>query len=203
MLTVLVFLTGSEKMPKKGLSREVIIDAAFLLVDEKGAAACSMRELATALDVKAASLYNHISGMDDLMGQVGLRAAQMRSAAQLEAIRGKTRAEALLALADCHRTFAREHIHLDKVIMGLQRNLSPMLPQAAKVTMEPILQVLGDYALSEDAKIHWQRVLRAAMHGFCVHEHIGGFSHSPLPVEDSYHLAIRTIATGLEAAEKH
>jgi len=189
-------------MPKKGLNRELIIDTALQLVEQGGTAACSMRELALRLDVKAASLYNHISGMDDLMGHVGLRAAEMRAAVQLHAIQGKTREEALLALAEAHHTFAMEHIHLDKVIMGLQRHLSPMLPQAAKVSMEPIMQVLSTYALSDDAKIHWQRILRATMHGFCVHEHIGGFSHSPLQVSDSYRMAILCIADGLCAAEK-
>ena len=189
-------------MPKKGLTRELICDTAFQLVEQGGPMACSMRELAERLDVKAASLYNHISGMDDLMGQVGLRAAQMRSVAQLEAITGKTREDALMALAETYRRFALEHIHLDKVIMGLQRNLSPMLPQAAAVIMEPILQVLDGYRLSEEDKLHWQRVLRATMHGFCAHEHIGGFSHSPLPVEDSFRMAIHCISLGLQAAER-
>ncbi len=188
-------------MAKKGLSRDLIIDTALRLVEERGPLGLSMRELAEALDVKAASLYNHISGMDDLMGQVGLRATEMRTRAQLEAIAGKTRAEALFALADTYHAFAMAHESLDKVIMGLQRNLSPVLPQAGELTMKPILQVLDGYALSDDAKIHWQRVLRATMHGFCVHEHMGGFSHSPLPVSDSYHMAIRCIAEGLEKAE--
>ncbi|MBQ4578225.1 MAG: TetR/AcrR family transcriptional regulator [Clostridia bacterium] len=188
-------------MAKKGLSRDLIIDTALRLVEERGPMGLSMRELADALDVKAASLYNHISGMDDLMGQVGLRATEMRTRAQLEAIAGKTRAEALFALADTYHAFAMAHEHLDKVIMGLQRNLSPVLPQAGELTMKPILQVLEGYGLSDDAKIHWQRVLRATMHGFCVHEHMGGFSHSPLPVSDSYHMAIRCIAEGLEKAE--
>lgn len=189
-------------MPKKGLTRDIIIDAALHLVEERGPHGCSMRELAEALDVKAASLYNHISGMDDLMGQVGLRAVEMRTAAQLEAICGKSRFEALLALAETYHAFAMAHPHLDRVIMGLQRNLSPILPQASKATMEPILQVLDGYALSDEQKIHWQRVLRATMHGFCVHEHIGGFSHSPLPVEDSYRLSIRCIHDGLAQAER-
>ena len=188
-------------MAKKGLSRDLIIDTALRLVEERGPMGLSMRELADALDVKAASLYNHISGMDDLMGQVGLRATEMRTRAQLEAIAGKTRGEALFALADTYHAFAMAHESLDKVIMGLQRNLSPVLPQAGELTMKPILQVLDGYALSDDAKIHWQRVLRATMHGFCVHEHMGGFSHSPLPVSDSYHMAIRCIAEGLEKAE--
>lgn len=184
-------------MPKKGLNREIIIETAVRLIEERGIPGLSMRELAEALDVKAASLYNHITGMDDLMGQVGLWAVERRTAAQMEAIAGKSRLDALMALADTYHAFAMAHPHLDRVIMGLQRNFSPMLPQAGKRTMEPILQVLGGYPLSEDDKIHWQRVLRATMHGFCVHEHMGGFSHSDLPVTDSFHLAIFAIHRGM------
>lgn len=188
-------------MPKKGLTRDLIIDTALTLVDHGGPHACSMRELAEALDVKAASLYNHIAGMDDLMGQVGLRAVELRTAAQLDAIRNKIRLEALLALAETYHSFAMAHPHWDRTIMGLQRYLSPVLPQAGKLTLEPIMQVLDGYALSDEQKVHWQRMLRATMHGFCVHEHIGGFSHSPLPVSDSYQLAIRCIHEGLTQAE--
>lgn len=190
-------------MAKKGLTRELIIDTAFRLTDEVGPMNLSMRELAIALDVKAASLYNHISGMDDLMGQVGLRAAELRTHAQLEAIAGKTRGDALFALADTYHDFAMAHEHLDKVIMGLQKQQHPVLPQVGELTMKPILQVLDGYRLSDDAKIHWQRVLRAAMHGFCFHEHIGGFSHNPLPVSESYRMAIQAIHDGIVQAESN
>lgn len=189
-------------MPKKGLNREIIIETAIRLIEERGVLGLSMRELAEALDVKAASLYNHITGMDDLMGQVGLWAVEMRTAAQMEAIAGKTRLEALIALADTYHTFAMEHRELDRVIMGLQRNLSPVLPQAGHEVLKPILQVLDGYALSDEQKTHWHRVLRATMHGFCFHEHIGGFSHSDLPVSDSYRLAIRCIHDGMTQAER-
>ena len=190
-------------MAKKGLTRDVVIDTALRMVEERGPMGLSMRELADALAVKAASLYNHISGMDDLMSQVGLRATEMRARAQLEAIEGKTRADALFALADAYHAFAMAHENLDRVIMGLQRNLSPVLPQAGELTLKPILQVLDGYRLSDDAKIHWQRVLRATMHGFCVHQHMGAFSHSDLPVSDSYRMAIRAIHEGMVQAESN
>lgn len=189
-------------MAKKGLSRELIVETAVRLVEQTGHRGISVRELAEALDVKAASLYNHITGMDDVMSQVGLWAVEQRTAAQLAAIDGKERLEALLALADAYRAFAMRHRELDRVIMGLQRNLSPVLPQASQEILLPIRQVLEDYALSEEQRLHWCRVLRAVMHGFCFHEHIGAFTNEELPVQDSYHLAIRAIHQGLLQEER-
>ncbi|MDH6576110.1 TetR/AcrR family transcriptional regulator C-terminal domain-containing protein [Kitasatospora sp. MAP5-34] len=49
------------------LSRELIARAALELVDEHGADGLTMRALADRLGVKAASLYNHVSGKDELL----------------------------------------------------------------------------------------------------------------------------------------
>lgn len=189
-------------MAKKGLTRELIVETAVRLVEQTGPRGISVRELAEALDVKPASLYNHIAGMDDVMSQVGLWAVERRTAAQLAAIRDKTRLEALLALADTYRAFAMEHRELDRIIMGLQRNYSPVLPQASQEILLPIRQVLADYGLSEEQRLHWCRALRAVMHGFCFHEHIGAFHSAELPVEDSYHTAIRAIHQGMVQEEQ-
>ncbi len=189
-------------MAKKGLTRELIVETAVRLVEQTGRRGISVRELAEALDVKPASLYNHIAGMDDVMSQVGLWAVERRTEAQLAAIQGKTRLDALLALADTYRAFAMEHRELDRIIMGLQRNYSPVLPQANQEILLPIRQVLEDYELSEEQRLHWCRALRAVMHGFCFHEHIGIFTDEELPVQDSYHLAIQAIHQGLLQEEQ-
>ena len=47
-------------MPRKGLSREAIIDTAAALAEQKGAENLTLRELAETLGVKTASLYNHL-----------------------------------------------------------------------------------------------------------------------------------------------
>jgi AcrR family transcriptional regulator len=49
------------------LSREAIALAALEVVDQAGADGLTMRALADRLGVKAASLYNHVSGKDELL----------------------------------------------------------------------------------------------------------------------------------------
>jgi AcrR family transcriptional regulator len=49
------------------LSRAIIARAALDTVDESGAEGLTMRALAERLGVKAASLYNHVSGKDELL----------------------------------------------------------------------------------------------------------------------------------------
>ncbi|KAB2381649.1 TetR/AcrR family transcriptional regulator [Actinomadura montaniterrae] len=53
--------------PRRLVTREAIMRAALDLVDEHGAAALSVNRVAAALGVKGPSLYNHISGRDEVV----------------------------------------------------------------------------------------------------------------------------------------
>jgi AcrR family transcriptional regulator len=52
---------------RETVNRERVLRAAMALADERGIDALTMRELASRLGVEAASLYNHVSGKDDLL----------------------------------------------------------------------------------------------------------------------------------------
>ena len=51
-------------MAKKGLTKETVIDAAVALIEKNGVASFSLRNLASALEIRVSSLYNHISGQN-------------------------------------------------------------------------------------------------------------------------------------------
>ena len=52
---------------RRVLTRERVLEAAMKLADEGGIGSVTMRELGRRLGVKAASLYNHVSGKDDVL----------------------------------------------------------------------------------------------------------------------------------------
>ena len=52
---------------------ERILDAATVLFSEKGYHATTMREIASAVGIKAASLYNHFPGKEDVLHRIELR----------------------------------------------------------------------------------------------------------------------------------
>ena len=63
------------KTTEKNSKREIIIVQAAKLFKEKGFKAASMRELATAVGVEAASLYNHIESKNDLLNAICMNVA--------------------------------------------------------------------------------------------------------------------------------
>ncbi len=189
-------------MPRKGLTKEAVVDAAVDLIEEKGNRAFSLNEVARRLDIKPASLYNHVQSMEELTGAMGLRVAEMISQAELSAVEGKNGDSAVFALCGAYRDFAQRHIGLYKVVMGMQKDKSAVTEEACGRMLEPILLVLSDYRLDEAEKMHWQRILRAMMHGFIAHEYAGGFSHFPIDRDETYRMAIETILLGIHAAGK-
>jgi len=189
-------------MVRKGLNKEVIVKAATKIIEENGYENFSMRLLADMLGVRTASLYNHVSSMEDLYTEIGLYALGLQKQIQMDSIDGKYRDEAVYALADSYRYFAKEHPELYKIIMGIPRVSNAILEEAAFQIIDPIIQVLSDYDIEKSARMHWQRVLRSIMHGFISQEEAGYFSHFNLDPNESYRIAIRCFLDGLHAEEQ-
>ena len=138
---------------RKGLSKAVLTEAAMALIEEKGLANFSLRALAASLEVQVSSLYNHISGQNALLTEVGIRAVELLTAMEEEAVAGKMTDEALFALADAYRRFAGEHPQLYRIIMGVHVLHLSVLETEIKKIVTPILAVLSGYGLSEEERL--------------------------------------------------
>ena len=189
-------------MPRVGLSKPVIIQTAIQLIEERGYSAFSMRELAKRLDVKAASLYNYVGNLDEILAGVGAYAIEALNDVQFSAIEGLVKAPAIFALAKAYHRFAKEHPELYKVIMSLHKTNKEIIERTTSPITEPFMRVLKGYPLSEEQAMHWQRVLRSIIHGFLSQEEAGYFCHFPIDQNDSYELAIQCYVDGLNTAVK-
>lgn len=92
------------KTTENNSKREIIIVQAAKLFKEKGYKAASMRELATAVGVEAASLYNHIDSKNDLLNAICLNVAD-RYTSNIDDIEKKN-----LAAIDKFEKIVRFHI---------------------------------------------------------------------------------------------
>ena len=189
-------------MPRMGLNKQSVVDAAITLIEEKGYEHFSMRELADRLQVKTAALYNHVESMDALHLEVGYYAIARLRQAQLSAVEGSVRDEAVHALAYAYYNFAKEHPELYKVILSLPMTKNDALLLAAGDIVEPIMGVLSQYGLDQEQQMHLQRVLRSILHGFISQEAAGCFKHFPVNISDSFRFAIRCFLDGLHEMEE-
>lgn len=189
-------------MPRSGLRKESVVEAAARLIERCGVADFSMRALAESLNIKTASLYNHISSMDALLVDVCAYALKLQQTAELSAIEGQNGVAGVRALATAYRSFAKEHRELYRLIMTMAANCGDHLGEASSCIVEPFLKVLEFTSFSMPEKMHWQRVLRGVLHGFVAQEDAGFFSHFPQNVEESFEIAVECYIDGLTQAEK-
>lgn len=184
-------------MPRYGLNGPIILKTAISLIEEKSFKNFSMRELARVLDVKAASLYNHIGNMDELLSEVGAYSVGLLNKTEFCAIEGLSGDTAIWALAKAYRSFAKEHPELYNVIMSLFKSHNPIMEKSGMIIATPFMQVLSDYPLDDTQKAHWQRIFRSILHGFLSQEDAGYFSHYPIDEEETFKLGIQCYINGL------
>lgn len=177
-------------MRGKGLTMNVIVEAAAKLVVEKGYNKFSVRELAQKLECKAASLYNHIESIDDVNREVGKLASKRMNDALEAAAMGKTGDAAITALAHEYRNFAKNNFELYQAIMGLpalDQNDSLWVGRESLLVMR---KVVHQYKISDEDAVNFSRCLRGALHGFVSYEIAGYYTRKNVPVEQSFQFLI-------------
>ncbi len=166
-------------MPRAGLNRAAVVEAAATLVDEDGAGERELlARLAERLGVRKPSLYNHVSGIGDLRRELALAGLRELGRSLSRAAVGRGGEEGLFALAEAYRSFVKERPGLYEATVRSYRLYAPDDPglgAAEGETLEPVLAVLDSLGVRDEEAIHAARGLRSVAHGFATLEEAGGF----------------------------
>lgn len=164
-------------MARAGVTVDRLVVAGAELADVSGFDAVTVSALARHFGVRPASLYSHVSGSDELrtrIAQLALHEIADRAAA---ALAGRAGADALTALADVHRDYAREHPgRYDAAQLRLDAGAAAA--SAGPRLSGMIAAVLRSYDVPEREHPHATRLLGAFVRGYVDLELRGAFSHS-------------------------
>ncbi len=100
-------MTGS-RVRRKELSRDRIVGAAIALFEERGIDATSMDDIARAVDVSRATIFNYFPYKEAILVEIGSRLVA-EIAAQAAAHRRRSARNALYDLADAVAAIAEQH----------------------------------------------------------------------------------------------
>ena len=176
-------------MQKRNLTKEKIIQVAFLLADEIGLNQVTFPKLAEKLDIKYPSLYNHFANMDNLKIGMTVYLLSELNLKLMQRLIGKSGEDAIIEFAYVYRDFAFKNKTAYGLFMSIPSTQNEEVFSLAKGTTNIIRQVLDFYIKDEDILIHKSRSLRSLLHGF-VSLYSFGYLHGEANLEDSFKLMI-------------
>lgn len=183
-------------MPRAGLTRVGLVDAAIALIDEQGLDALSLNAVASRVGVATPSLYKHVTGgLTELRALIAARLIGEFADELTRHTLGLSRDAAVAALMHASRDYVRRH-PARWAAMPADPIGEPVTVAEGTRLLEVFLAVLRGYGLQRSAAVHATRCLRAMMHGFVCLEIDGGFG-LPEDVTESYERLIAMFTASL------
>ncbi len=182
-----------------GIDRDAVVRAAAKIADDEGWDALTLARVAGKLRVRSPSLYNHVGGLEALRRELKLLVMRELNTALTRATIGKSRDDAVRALAAAYRAFVKRHPGTYAATMVAAPKNDPAVEAAAGHIVETCLSVLSGYGLDRREGIHAIRAMRSAVHGFAALEIAGGFG-IPLDVDKSFDWLVSSLLKGLSSS---
>jgi AcrR family transcriptional regulator len=183
-------------VPRAGLSAEIVVREAAIVVDESGVDALTLAVVAERLGVRTPSLYKHVDGMPALQRGIMLAAKTDLVATLGRAAVGKAGGDAIRAIAIAYRRWAIAHPgwYPTTVRAPVPGDEEDLAVSEAFTTL--VFAVLGGYELRGDDAIDATRFLRSALHGFVALE-TGHAFELPVDIDRSYARLVDSVVTAL------
>ena len=179
-------------MPKAGLSHEAVVAEAERLADEVGLENLTLYALAARLGVRQPSLYKHIASLTAVRQAIALRALGEMTDVLARSAVGRSKGDAIWAMAGVYRDWAKAHAGRYQAIQRAPEPGDAAHEAAGARAVGVFSDVLAGFGLYDDEAVDAVRSLRSALHGFVSLEIGGGFA-IPLDLDRSYERLIATI----------
>ena len=147
------------------VDRATLVAIAADLADREGWHELTLSDVAKAVGRHPSSMYAHVASLDDLRQEIALLAVTELSEKVWRAVLGKVGADALLAIAQTYRDFARD-------FPGRTASISWADPQDAEFATlavrlhEPVQVTFASFGLTEEQTQVAHRIFGATIDGF-------------------------------------
>ena len=172
-------------MSRAGLTAERLVRAGAEMADEIGFDQVTASAVARHFGVQVASLYSHVKSTHDLRTRIALLALEELADRGAAPLAGRAGKDALVALANVYRDYAREHpgrYTAARMTLDAETATASAGPRHSQMTRA----VLRGYHLSEPDQTHAVRLLGSVFHGYVDLEQAGGFAHSAPPADQTW-----------------
>jgi AcrR family transcriptional regulator len=184
-------------VPRAGLTPQSVVAEAERMVDELGFEGLTLAALATRLGVRQPSLYKHIEGVAGLRRAIVIRAAREMTETLGRAAVGRSRGDAITAVAGAYREWALAHPGRYQVFQGAPAPGDAELEKVATDFVQMFADVLSGFGLAGDDAIDAIRGIRSALHGFVSLE-AGEAFRIPVDIDRSFNRLVAALVDALD-----
>ncbi|MCK0089383.1 TetR/AcrR family transcriptional regulator [Rhodococcus sp. HNM0563] len=163
---------NSRPVRRRTLTRDKVIDAAIDAVDEAGWEQLSMSTLSSRLGIVAASLYNHVRGLDDVRAAVQARAMTDLGRHLRDVAMGRSGRDGLRALIDAHRAWATAHPRRYQALTSAPVDRESLITAGLDAN-GALGSMLTSCGVPEEHALEVTIGMFSALHGFAVLESSG------------------------------
>ncbi|MNW35447.1 hypothetical protein D3C74_124430 [compost metagenome] len=182
--------------PRAGIDIHIVMKAVINIADQHGAGAVTIASVAKELGIKPPSLYNHISGLDELKKKLAIYAMDELHHYIAQAVKGKNGEAAIHDFAISYISYAREHPGLYEATQFAPEGEDAEINEASYRIVSLVMDLLQSYHLPQKQALHTIRGLRSLVHGFATLERQGGF-RIPLDLQESLEYNLELFLKGL------
>ena len=187
-------------MARADIDKGTVIRKAAELANEVGLEKVTLKLLASNLNIKPPSLYNHIKGLENLQKEVMLYGWRQMEERVIEAAVCVTGYEALEAMGRTFYKYATENPGIFNAMLWYTKFQSDEMKDATKRIFSVIYKIFSTLNISRENCDHLIRTYRAFLEGYVLLVNNEAFGH-PLSIEDSFEISLQVLMTGTKAFE--
>lgn len=188
-------------MSKAGLDEGTIIERAAKLANEAGLEKVTLKLLAEDLQVKSPSLYNYISGLDDLKEKIMLYGWKQMEQRIVGSVIGIAGYDAVRAACRAFYGYATENPGIFHAMLWYNKFQDEKSMAATERLFDILFRIMAPMHISQKDCNHMIRTFRAFLEGYALLVNNGAFGN-PISIEESFELSLSVLIAGMKSLER-
>lgn len=185
-------------MSKAGLDEGTVIERAAKLANEEGLEKVTLKLLAKDLHVKSPSLYNYISGLDDLKEKIMLYGWKQMEHRIVGAVIGVAGYDAVRAACWAFYRYATENPGIFNAMLWYNKFQDEKSMAATERLFDILFRIMEPMHISRKDCNHVIRTFRGFLEGYALLVNNGAFGN-PISIEESFELSLNVLIEGMKS----
>ena len=187
-------------MAKGNIDDKVIIEAAAQISNRDGLEKLSLKAIAEELKIKSPSLYNHISGLEEVKEKLMIYGWKRMEEDIINSAVGISGYDALKSMCYAFFDYAVNNKGVFSAMLWYNKYENDEMNNATTKIFNLLYRILKPFNISKNNIEHIIRTLRSFLEGFSLLVNNNAFG-SPISIKESFSLSLEIIISGIKSLE--